>query len=250
VRELQGFPIRTLVVPDAHEAARLVAAEIAALVSERPACALGLATGHTPIATYAELVELHRAGLDFGQVRTFNLDEYEGLGAGQPGSFRSFMQKHLFEPAEFDTELVCFPTARTQDEDPGLAAARFEAEIAGAGGIELQLLGIGRNGHIAFNEPGSARDSRTRLVELAENTRTANSGDFPAGSVVPTRAMTMGISTILEARRLRVLAFGQHKADIVRSAILDPIGPEVPATFLREHSNVVLWLDEAAAAQL
>lgn len=250
VRELRGLPVRTLVVGHAREAARQVAAEIAGLVTERPECALGLATGHTPIATYAELVELHHAGLDFGRVRTFNLDEYEGLGPAHPGSFRAFMTQHLFEPAGFDPKRTCFPVGRTLDEDAALAAARFEAAIADAGGIDLQLLGIGGNGHIAFNEPGAARASRTRRVELAEFTRNANARDFPAGSVVPRHAMTMGIGTILETRRLRVLAFGEHKAEIVRRTLHDPVGPEVPATFLREHPDVVLWLDEAAASRL
>jgi glucosamine-6-phosphate deaminase len=250
VNELRGLPIRTFVVGHAREAARQVAAEIAVLVAEQPDCVLGLATGRTPIATYAELVELHHAGLDFGRVRSFNLDEYDGLAPDDPACFRAFMQQHLFEPADLQPEHTHFPVRRTAQEDAALAAARFEGEIAEAGGIDLLLLGIGSNGHIAFNEPGSERESRTRRVGLAARTRRANAADFPAGRAIPTHALTMGVATILAARRLRVLAFGAHKSNIVRRCLREPVGPELPATFLREHPDVVLWLDEAAAARL
>ena len=138
----------------------------------------------------------------------------------------------------------------TADEDPALAAARFEAHIAEAGGIDLQLLGIGGNGHIAFNEPGSERTSRTRRVELSPSTREANAGEFPNGTPVPTHALTMGIETILQTLKLRVLAFGAHKAEIVRRTLQAETSPEVPATFLREHPDAVLWIDEPAAALL
>jgi len=250
MRELRGLPLRTFVVSDALEAAREVAAEVAELVARRPACTLGLATGHTPISTYAKLVELHHEGLDFSRVRSFNLDEYEGLQAEDEGSFRAFMGRHLFEPAGFDPLQTHFPVCLTADEDPELAAARFEAHIAEAGGIDLQLLGIGGNGHIAFNEPGSERTSRTRRVELSPCTREANAGDFPNGTPVPPHAMTMGIETILQALKLRILAFGEHKAEIVRRTLQEEASPEVPATFLREHPDAVLWIDEPAAALL
>ena len=250
MRELRGLPLRTFVVADAREAGREVAAEVAALVAKQPACTLGLATGQTPISTYAELVELHHQGLDFSRVRTFNLDEYEELAAENEGSFRAFMGRHLFEPAGFDPRHTHFPVRRAADEDPALAAARFEARIAEAGGVDLQLLGIGGNGHIAFNEPGSERSTRTRRVELSPSTREANAGDFPNGTPVPTHAMTMGIETILQALKLRILAFGAHKAEIVRRTLQAETSPEVPATFLREHPDAVLWIDEPAAALL
>jgi len=250
VRELRDLPLTTFVVDDARAAARAVAGEIAALVAADPEVALGLATGHTPIETYAQLVELHREGLDFSRARTFNLDEYDGLPGDHVASFRAFMRRHLFLPAGFDLERTHFPDRRAPGEDPDLAAARFEGAIAAAGGVELQLLGLGGNGHVAFNEPGSTRDSRTRLVELAPLTRRVNSVDFPDPAEIPSHAMTMGIGTILEARRLRVLAFGAHKAEIVARVLNEDVSPALPASFLRGHPDVELWLDEDAAGRL
>ena len=159
------------------------------------------------------------------------------------------MRRHLFAPLDLSPERTLFPRC-CEGESPVQAAERFETKIQESGGIDLQLLGIGRNGHIAFNEPGSARDSRTRLVELTASTRAANAPDFPDGTPVPTGAMTMGIGTILDARRLHVLAFGVHKAEIVRRALREPASREIPASFLREHEQVELWLDDAAASSL
>jgi len=248
---IQNSPVPTTVVSDAFEAARSIAAEIGAMIDERPDCVLGLATGHTPIATYSELVRLHvEEGLSFRGVRTFNLDEYVGLGSTHPGSFEAFMEKHLFSRVDLLAENCHLPDARGGESDCALAAARYEDRLRELGGLDLLILGIGRNGHIAFNEPGSTRDSRTRMVELSATTIAANAADFPIGEEVPERALTMGIATILEARRLRVLAFGAHKQTIVRRTLHDPIGPELPATFLREHDDVELWLDSAAAADL
>ncbi len=250
MRELRDLTLTTFVVDEAPDAARAVAGEIAALVAAVPQIALGLATGHTPIETYAQLVELHREGIDFSRVQTFNLDEYDGLSNDHVASFRAFMRRHLFLPAGFDLERTHFPDRRSPGEAPDLAAARFEGAIAAAGGIELQLLGLGGNGHVAFNEPGSTHDSRTRLVELAPLTRRVNSVDFPDPAEIPSHAMTMGIGTILEARRLRVLAFGAHKAEIVARVLNDDVSPALPASFLRGHPDVELWLDEAAAGRL
>lgn len=249
--EIPGAALPTFVVDDPREAARAIAGELEALVAAEPRRVLGLATGHTPISTYEELVARHRrGGISFAQVRTFNLDEYLGLPADHPSSFRAFMRRHLFDAVGLDRERTGFPECpRGPAHAEGVGAA-YEAAIREAGGLDLQLLGIGRNGHVAFNEPGSPRDSRTRMVELAESTRLANTPDFPEGEAVPRAAMTMGIATILEARRLRVLAFGEHKAEIVRRTLGDPVSTEVPATFLREHPDVQLWVDRAAAGMM
>jgi glucosamine-6-phosphate deaminase len=242
-------------VSERAEAERALAREIAALIARGRDGAgdvvLGLATGGTPVGVYAELVRLHReAGLDFGRVRTFNLDEYVGLAPEHPCSFRRFMDEALFRHVNLSAQSVHVPLGNGPGSEAALACARYDAAIRAAGGIDLQLLGIGRNGHLAFNEPGSERGSRTRLVELHPLTREDAAGSFPDERSIPTHAITMGIGTILEARRLRVLAFGAKKAEIVRRALRDPIGPALPATYLREHPDVVIWLDREAAALL
>ena len=250
-RQIPDAPIPTFVVEDAREAARAMAAQIANLIREAASPVLGLATGHTPISTYEELVSLHReAGLSFAGVSSFNLDEYVGLPDGHPASFRAFMEQHLFDAIDLDPGRSFFPRPASEGEEAARNGAAYEEAIRAAGGIDLQLLGLGRNGHVAFNEPGSTRDSRTRVVELSESTRRANARDFPEGVEVPRAALTMGIATILEARRLRVLAFGTHKAEIVARTLTGEVGPEVPATFLREHPDIELWIDPAAATML
>ena len=250
-RQIPDTPFPTFVVEDAREAARAIAAEVAALIRESANPVLGLATGHTPISTYEELVALHRErGLSFAGVTTFNLDEYVGLPDGHPASFRAFMERHLFDAVDLDPTRTFFPRPASSGEETVQNGTAYEQAIREADGIDLQLLGLGRNGHVAFNEPGSTRDSRTRVVELSESTRGANARDFPEGEEVPRAAMTMGIATILEARRLRVLAFGAHKSEVVARLLTDEIGPGVPATFLREHPDVELWIDPAAAGEL
>lgn len=253
MRELSGAPLPTFVVDDPGEAARRVAEEIAGRIAEAGSATgegfvLGCATGHTPIATYAELAR-RAADLDSSRLLTFNLDEYEELPPEHPSSFESFMRAHLFDALGLPRERTHFPR-RAPGEAPEAAAARYEEEIRAAGGIDLQLLGIGRNGHIAFNEPGSTADCRTRRVELDAVTREVNARDFVSGESVPRRALTMGVATILEARALRVLAFGEGKAEVVRRALREDPSPALPATFLRGHGDVELWLDEAAAAAL
>lgn len=231
------------IVDEPVDAAKALAGEVARLAQARPKLALGFATGNTPIGFYEELVRRHRADeLDLSRATGFNLDEYCGLAPDHPASFQAFMRARLYDAVPF---------AATHIPDGRADVARcseYEAAIRAAGGIEWQLLGLGRNGHIGFNEPGSARDSRTRRVTLSEQTRTANTGDFPAGEAVPKHALTMGVATILAARRLRVLAFGAHKAQIVARALTEPVCPALPATFLRTHRDVELWLDRPAAA--
>jgi glucosamine-6-phosphate deaminase len=231
-----------------------LAEELAALIAERNARAattvFGLASGGSPVGVYRRLVAAHRAGsLDFSRVVTFNLDEYEGLAAEDPNSFHAFMREHLFDHVDLargNTHLL------SGDIAPGTVeshCAAYEAKILAAGGLDLQLLGIGSNGHIAFNEPGSTQDSRTRRVELDPATRSDAQRDFSDGEP-PTHALTVGVATILAARRIRLVAFGEHKAQVLRDMLEGPVGPELPASFLRGHGDTKLFVDGAAARLL
>lgn len=232
---------------DPEAAALAVAAEIGALVREKPDAVLGLATGRSPRGVYAELVRMHReGGLDLSRVRSFNLDEYLGLGQGEPRSLHAFMQEHLWCQVNADPERVRIPDGRVAPAQLVAHCEEYERAIEEAGGIDLQLLGIGRNGHIAFNEPGTTRGTRTRVVELDRATREDAAGEFGGASSVPPRALTVGVATILAARRIRVVAFGAAKADAVHAAIRGAIGPACPASYLRGHPDVRLYADAAA----
>lgn len=238
-------------VESAEQAARPLAEEIAGLLARPEGATLGLASGRSPLALYRELARKKRAeGLSFARARFFALDEYLGLGPEHPSSFARFLHESLLDALEVDPSQLHLLDGRVDPREAQAHCAAYERAIRAAGGIDLQVLGLGRNGHLAFNEPGSARSSRTRLVRLAEETRRANRASFPPGEEVPERALSMGLATILEARRLRVLAFGAEKAASVRRALHEPVGTDFPATFLREHADVELWLDEAAAAQI
>lgn len=238
------------IAPDAADAARRVADEIEALTRRAEAPVLGLATGSTPLGVYRELARRAARGVDFGGLTTFNLDEYVGLAPDHPASFRAYVERHVVRPLGLDPTRVHLPPSDVDGSRADEAAAAYEQAIRAAGGIDLLLLGIGTNGHLAFNEPGSARDSRTRVVELAPETRAANARDFPPGEEVPRRAITMGIATILEARALRVLAFGAHKAPVVARALEGPVGAQTPASFVRGHPDLRILLDPAAAGLL
>lgn len=247
--------LKTIVTCHRAEAERAVAREMAELVRSHDAAGrrtvLGLATGQTPVGVYAELVRMHREeGLDFANVVTFNLDEYVGLGNGHPCSFRRFMDERFFDHVNVPKAAIHVPDGDLAAADVPAFCEAYEAAIVAAGGIDLQLLGIGRNGHVAFNEPGSDRAGRTRLVELAPGTRADAARFFAEHGATPRHAITMGLATVLEARRLRVLAFGGHKAEIVRRALTDPVGPDVPATFLRDHRDVTFWMDDEASRAL
>lgn len=249
LERIEGASIPTFVVDTRAIAERVVADEIVALMRTRPTAVLGLATGDTPIGVYRELCAAHRAGgVSFARATTFNLDEYLDLDAGDGATFREWMQEQFFRHVDLARENAHLPESKPAD--PNLTAERYEAAITAQGGLDLQILGIGRNGHIGFNEPGSSRDSCTRVVRLHEVTRSDAVRAFGALARVPTRAITMGIATILDARRVRVLAFGARKKEIVRRTLLDPRSSACPSTFLRDHGDVKLFVDREAAALL
>ena len=240
--------VRVIIETDSEAASRRAAKFVADLVRKKPNCVLGLATGSTPQATYRELIRLHRdEGLDFSQMTTFNLDEYVGLSSVHPQSYRQFMQANLFDHINIREEATNVPDGRALDFESH--CRQYEQWIHDAGGIDLQILGIGANGHIGFNEPGSSFDSRTRIVALADDSRAAVAAAF-VGEAVPTRALTIGIATILAARRCVLLAFGAGKAGVIGRAIEDPPTPEMPASALQLHPDATIVLDAAAAFQL
>ncbi len=247
--------IGTRVFRTAAEASRAVAAEIAALIMERAAagktCVLGLATGSTPMSVYAELVRLHQTErLSFQNVVTFNLDEYFPMAPDELQSYRRFMREHLFDHVDIDPTNVHIPDGTIPADAVAAHCEAYERAIREAGGIDLQLLGIGRTGHIGFNEPGSAVDSRTRLIALDRVTRRDAASDFFGLEHVPTRAITMGVGTILDARRVVLVAFGEHKAAVVAEAVEGSVSPRVAASYLQRHPAAQVMLDEAAAAEL
>jgi glucosamine-6-phosphate deaminase len=247
--------IPTRVFADHDALARSVAHRIAALIRERAAqgrrCVLGLATGSTPIGVYRELVRLHREeGLSFALVETFNLDEYYPMSPESVHSYHRFMWENLFGAVDIDPARVHIPRGDLPRSGLAAAAEAYEATIRAAGGIDFQLLGIGKTGHIGFNEPGSGADTRTRMVTLDVVTRRDAAADFFGDENVPREAVTMGIASILEAREIAILATGEHKAAIVRRAVEGPEDRDVAATFLQRHPNATFFVDAAAAAAL
>lgn len=226
-------------------AAEAVAMHILGTVKTKPNAVLGLATGATMEPVYAHIIAAFQRGeVSFAGVTTFNLDEYAGLAPSDPGSYRSTMDRLLFDHVDIDKSRTFLPEASIDKWET--AAEHYEQMIKDAGGIDLQLLGIGRNGHIGFNEPGSLITSRTRLVELHEDTLSANAKFFADGQV-PRSAVTMGIGTILSAREIVVLATGAAKADAVRRAHSGAFNIDCPASALQNHSNVLWFLDTDAA---
>ncbi|MEX2174577.1 MAG: glucosamine-6-phosphate deaminase [Pirellulaceae bacterium] len=241
--------MRVIIEPDAEAASRRAARFVAELVRRKPNCVLGLATGSTPLGAYRELIRLHREEqLDFSRVTTFNLDEYVGLGPAHPQSYRCFMQQNLFGRLNIPVGQTHVPDGRALDFE--MHCRQYEQKIRDAGGIDLQVLGVGSEGHIAFNEPGSSLGSRTRLKTLAGETVRDNARFFGGEDKVPRLAVTMGVGTILESRRCLLLAFGAHKATAIRDAVEGPITAQVTASALQLHREVLVVLDEAAAGQL
>ena len=240
--------MKVLIVDTAEAAAARVAAILAAELAARPAAVLGLATGETMRPVYARLAALHRdGGADFARATTFNLDEYVGVGPDHPASFHAFMREALFAHVNLDPARCHLPRGDAPDAEA--EARRYEAAIAAAGGIDLQLLGIGRNGHLAFNEPTSSLASRTRIKTLTEATRRANAPAFGTGPV-PRQAITMGIATILAARACLLLATGEATAAAVARMVEGPLGADCPATALQMHPAATIVLDAAAAGRL
>jgi glucosamine-6-phosphate deaminase len=247
--------ISVVPVADPREAARLVADEIEAVARERREAGsqlvLGLCTGRTPIAVYDELTRRIRSGaLDVSTATAFNLDEYCGLDAGDPRSFAAWMREHFLAPAGWLPSRAWIPSGTVELALQVAHCEHYEASIRAAGGLDLQLLGIGRNGHIGFNEPGSARDSRTRRVRLSPETREDAAREFGSADRVPEFALTMGVATILDARRVRLLAFGAKKRAALERALQGEVGPECPASFLREHADVRIYADEASLGNM
>jgi glucosamine-6-phosphate deaminase len=238
------------VFTDERAVAHELAAVVAAAVHERREAVLGLPTGRTPVLLYKELVERAEAGtLDFSQVTTFNLDEFFALPATHPGSYRQFMEHHLFGRLGERRPTVHFLDGSAEDTDA--ECARYEEAVALAGGIDLQILGLGTNGHIGFNEPAPELAARTHRVTLQPETRRSNAGLF-GGNVerVPREALSMGMATILHARRIVLIATGEAKARCVRQMIEGPLTTMLPASFLQLHRRVEVMLDRAAARDL
>lgn len=238
--------MNVIVVDTREELSRVAADEVSAAIAANPACVLGLATGTTPIGMYDALVSDYEAGLlSFKDVTTFNLDEYRGLAPDHPQSYRYFMRHHLFDRVDIDPERTHLPNGA--DARAEAMCAAYERAIRDAGGIDLQVLGIGHNGHIGFNEPADEFPPVTHLVQLAERTIEANSRLFDSIDEVPREAYTMGIGTIMGARRILLLATGADKAAIVRDALQGEVTPRVPASVLQEHADVTVLLDKEAA---
>ncbi len=243
------------VFPSPSEACRQVAAEIGQLIREKAAlggtAVLGLATGNTPVPLYRELIRLHREeGLSFGNVVSFNLDEYLGLERDHAESYWTFMHRNLFDRIDISPENIHLPSGTVTAVDIPAHCREYEARIKAAGGIDYQILGIGRTGHIGFNEPGTPIDARTQKIHLDEITRQDAAPAFGGIGRVPTEAITMGCGTILEARRIALLAWGRKKAAIVKEAVEGPVSAEVSASFLQTHGNATFFLDEEAASGL
>jgi glucosamine-6-phosphate deaminase len=241
--------MRVIILPTPDAIARRSAQFVAELVRRDPACILGLATGSTPLGLYRELARLHREeGLDFSRTTSFNLDEYVGLAPSHPQSYRRFMQEHLFAHINIDPARTHVPDGRALDYSA--YCRQYEQRIEDAGGIDLQVLGIGRDGHIAFNEPGSSLGSRTRLKTLTRETILDNARFFGGEEQVPRLAVTMGVGTILESRRCLLLAQGEAKAEAIRATIEGPVTAQVTASALQLHRDVIVIIDEAAASLL
>lgn len=230
---------------DYYDVSRKAANIMSAQIIMKPRAVLGLATGSTPIGMYKQLIEWYKKGdLDFSQVTSVNLDEYKGLSGDNDQSYRYFMNTNLFDHVNIDKSRTYVPNGLEEDSEK--ACADYNEIIRSVGGVDMQLLGIGGNGHIGFNEPGEAFEKETHCVDLTESTIAANSRFFSSMEEVPTQAYTMGIKSIMMAKKILMIVSGEKKADIVAKAFLGPVTPAVPASILQMHPDVTLVADEAA----
>lgn len=238
-----------VILPTPDAVSVLAARIVARLVRAKPNAVLGLATGSTPVAMYRELIRIHREeALDFSSVTAFNLDEYVGLGPSHPASYQCFMRENLFDQINIRPELTHIPDGLAADVPA--SCLEYEDKIRNAGGIDLQVLGIGSDGHIGFNEPISSLTSRTRIKTLTPRTRLDNARFFSRAEDVPHHVITMGIGTIMEAREILLLGFGSGKADALSAAIEGPLSANVPASILQMHPRAQVLMDEAAGEKL
>ena len=241
--------MKIYVTEDYQAMSRKAASLLAAHVILKPDCVLGLATGSTPIGMYKELIAGYEAGdLDFSKVRSVNLDEYAGLAPTHDQSYRYFMQHNLFDHVNIDVANTNVPNGLAQH--PEAECQRYNQVIRDMGGIDIQVLGMGHNGHIGFNEPADHFPLETHVVELQESTINANARFFASKDEVPKKAMTMGIRSIMQARQILVVVSGEDKAEIVKKAFFGPVTPQVPASILQMHPNVVLVGDKAALSKI
>lgn len=240
--------MQVIIADSAQEVARLGADQLSSLLRIKPEAVLGLATGNTPIALYEELIRRYRHGeLSFARAQSFNLDEYVGLAPEHPQSYRYFMNRYLFSQIDIPLARTWVPDGMA---DPASAGELYESQIEEAGGIDLQVLGIGRNGHIGFNEPSSSLGSRTRIKTLAPQTLADNSRFFAVDEFQPSLAITMGIGTILRSRKALLLATGDAKANAVHAMVEGPVTASCPASALQLHPCAVVIVDRAAGARL
>ncbi|MEN6310718.1 MAG: glucosamine-6-phosphate deaminase [Acidobacteriota bacterium] len=238
-----------IIQPDSQQASQLAARIVARLVRSKPHAVLGFATGNTPLQLYKNLVRMHREeGLDFGGVSTFNLDEYVGIPATHPSSYHSYMWAHLFSQIHIPNGQIHIPDGMTPDIPA--VCRKYEEAIKSAGGIDIQILGIGTNGHLGFNEPTSSLASRTRIKTLTDQTRLDAAAAFGGQVNVPSHVLTMGIGTILDSRMCLLLAFGKKKARAISLAVEGPLTASVPGSALQLHPRAVLVLDKDAASEL
>ena len=234
---------------DYKDMSRKAANIISAQIIMKPNCVLGLATGSTPIGTYEQLVEwYHKGDLDFSKVTSVNLDEYRGLEKSNDQSYDYFMHEHLFDKVNIHPENVNLPDGMAEDAEK--ECKRYEELIRSLGGVDLQLLSLGHNGHIGFNEPGAAFEKETHCVNLTERTIEANKRFFASADDVPKQAFTMGIKTIMQAKKILVIASGEDKAEILKEAFFGPVTPAVPASSLQLHNNVIVVGDQAVLSKL
>lgn len=241
--------MRIIIAKDYEAMSRKAAILLAGQVIHTPNAVLGLATGSTPVGTYQHLVALHNDGLvDFSNVTTFNLDEYKGLAPADSQSYAWFMQQHLFGHINVTQENIHIPNGMAPDTQA--ECQEYERKIEGAGGIDIQLLGIGNNGHIGFNEPDLKFEARTHLVDLDDETIKANSRFFDSPDQVPRQAISMGIKTIMRSRRIVLLASGTGKAQVIHDMVYGKITPELPASVLQLHPDVTIIVDSDAAKLL